>query len=69
MLGWARLILCRYGAHKAAPGEIWNRGYFFTRCTACGADLVRTASGKWHVPRGQKVVWRERKPRGRKPRA
>ena len=31
------------------------------------ADLVRTASGKWHVPKGRKIVWKPKKPRGRAP--
>ena len=60
-------ILCRLGFHRAEPGEVWNRGYYFSRCRACGSDLVRTPSGKWHVPKGQKVVWKPRKPRGRRP--
>ncbi|QAY76219.1 hypothetical protein [Sphingosinicella sp. BN140058] len=63
----ARQIMCRLGHHIAEPGEVWNRGYFFTRCSGCGADLVRTASGKWHVPKGRKVVWKPRKARGRRP--
>ncbi|MFN3388654.1 MAG: hypothetical protein ACK40O_06945 [Allosphingosinicella sp.] len=61
--GW----MCRFGRHSAAPGEVWNRGYFFTRCRRCGVDLVRTASGKWHVPKGRAVVWKKRNPRGRRP--
>ena len=37
------------------------------RCRGCDSDLVRTPSGKWHVPKGQKVVWKPKKPRGRRP--
>ena len=62
------LALCRLGRHKVAPGEVWNRGYYFSRCERCDADLIRTPSGKWHVPPGKKVVWRPRTPRGRTPR-
>ena len=58
-------IFCRLGRHRAAEGEVWNRGYYFSRCRRCGSDLVRTASGRWHVPKGRKVVWKPRKPRGR----
>lgn len=58
-------LLCRFGFHRPAPDEIWNKGWFFTRCRRCGADLVRTPAGKWHVPAGKKVVWRARGQRGR----
>jgi hypothetical protein len=60
-------ILCRLGFHAPAPDAVWNKGFFFTACRRCGADLVRTPSGKWHRPRGRKVVWRPRSPRGRRP--
>jgi cell division protein FtsZ len=63
----AKQFMCRLGRHKAAPDEVWNRGYYFSQCRACGADLVRTASGKWHVPKGRKIVWKPKKPRGRAP--
>jgi hypothetical protein len=59
-------FLCGFGVHRPAAGEVWNRGYWFTRCERCEADLVRTPSGRWHVPKGQKVVWKPRKPRGRR---
>ena len=59
-------FLCGLGVHRPAAGEVWNRGYWVTRCERCEADLVRTPSGRWHVPKGQKVVWRARKPRGRR---
>ena len=62
-----RNLLCRLGFHGPEPGEVWNRGYFFTRCRRCGADLVRTAAGKWHIPKGRKVVWKPKSPRGRRP--
>jgi hypothetical protein len=61
-------LLCRLGMHRAASDEVWNRGYYFTRCVRCEVDLVRTPSGNWHVPKGQKVVWKPKKPRGRRPR-
>ena len=59
-------LLCRLGRHRAGPDPVWNQGYFFSRCTRCAADIVRTPSGRWHVPVGQKVVWKPRKPRGRR---
>lgn len=60
-------LLCRLDFHRAEPGEVWNRGYFFSRCSRCGADLVRTASGRWHVPKGRKIVWKAPNKRGRRP--
>lgn len=35
----------------------WNCGYYFTMCRRCGHDLVRPAYGRWHIPRGYRVVW------------
>jgi hypothetical protein len=60
-------LLCQFGLHSPEPDPVWNRGFWFSRCERCGADLVRTAAGKWHVPKGRKVVWKDRKPRGRRP--
>ena len=60
-------ILCSLGFHRPSPDQVWNKGWYFTSCARCGTDLVRTGSGKWHVPKGQKVVWKPRTPRGRKP--
>jgi len=60
-------VMCSFGLHRPSPDEVWNKGWYFTRCERCGTDLVRTGSGKWHVPRGRKVVWKERTPRGQKP--
>ena len=60
-------IFCSLGFHRAGPDEVWNKGWYFSRCERCGSDLIRTASGKWHVPKGRKVVWRSRSPRGRRP--
>ena len=58
-------LMCRLGLHRPAGGEVWNRGFWFTRCERCDADLVRTAGGRWHVPEGRKIVWKPKKPRGR----
>jgi hypothetical protein len=59
-------LLCRLGLHRPEPDPVWNQGYYFSRCARCGADIVRTPSGRWHVPAGHKVVWKPRKPRGRR---
>lgn len=59
-------ILCSVGLHRPG-GEQWNKGWYFASCERCGSDLVRTGSGRWHVPKGSKVVWRQKTPRGRRP--
>lgn len=56
-------LLCRLGFHRPDADPVWNRGYWFGRCRTCGADLVRTAAGRWHVPEGKKVVWKKRRER------
>lgn len=53
---------CSVGLHRAQPVAHWNHGYYFSRCRRCGADLVRTAYSRWHVPRGHRVVWRATPP-------
>ena len=60
-------LLCRLGFHRPGPDPVWNRGFWFSRCRGCGTDLVRTAGGRWRVPKGRKVVWRPKPPRGRPP--
>ena len=51
--------LCRLGMHKPVASEIWNAGYYFTRCARCDLDMIRRPEGKWHsVPPGHQVVWR-----------
>lgn len=50
-------LLCDLGRHKAGSLAHWNDGYYFSKCRRCGRDLVRTAFGRWTVPRGYRVVW------------
>lgn len=51
-------IRCVAGRHAAAPGEVRNQGFDFSRCRRCGRDMVRT-SNRWRlVPRGFRVVWK-----------
>ena len=53
-------FVCSLGWHAPQKGALWNQGYYFTRCTRCGVDLVRTTFSGWEAPRGQRVVWRNR---------
>jgi outer membrane biosynthesis protein TonB len=50
-------VLCDLGLHRPAPWPRWNLGYYFTKCERCGEDLVRTANGRWQIPRGFRVRW------------
>lgn len=53
---------CELGWHRPEPIARWNDGYYFARCRRCGRDLVRTAYGRWQVPRGFRVVWDPSRP-------
>ena len=55
-------LFCDLGWHKPEPVARWNNGYYFTKCARCGEDLVRTAYGRWHAPRGYRVVWQAQPP-------
>ena len=53
-------ILCRVAGHSPVPSNVWNHGYFFTRCDSCGCEMIGRG-GAWRpVPRGYRVVWRRR---------
>lgn len=54
--------LCELGWHQPSADARWNAGYYFTQCRRCGQDLVRTAYGRWRVPRGYRVVWQTEPP-------
>ena len=58
-------IRCALGLHRARSMPRWNGGYYFSTCTRCGRDLVRTPFEGWHpVPRGFRVVWSPTPPPG-----
>lgn len=51
-------LMCAIGGHEAAPREVYNCGYWFSRCRGCGRDMIR-AGGAWSlVPDGHRVVWK-----------
>ena len=60
-------LLCALGWHKADALALWNDGYYFSNCDRCGQDLIRTAFGRWTVPRGFRVVWSAQPPQVRAP--
>ena len=51
-------LLCRFAGHRPVPSNIWNDGYYFSRCASCGCEMIGR-SGRWQtVPKGYRVVWR-----------
>lgn len=60
-------LLCELGRHKTDALAVWNDGYYFSQCARCGQDLVRTAFGRWTVPRGFRVVWAAQPPQATPP--
>jgi hypothetical protein len=53
-------LSCLLGRHKAVPSDVWNHGYYFSRCSVCDCEMIGRG-GEWNaVPRGYKVVWRPR---------
>lgn len=51
-------MLCLLAGHKPVPSEIWNHGYYFSRCQCCDRELIGRG-GIWRtVPRGYRIVWR-----------
>ena len=54
-------ISCRLGRHRALATERWNDGYYFSRCENCGIDLIRRRERWRPVPKGYRVVWKQRR--------
>ncbi|MDP8913369.1 MAG: SH3 domain-containing protein [Pseudomonadota bacterium] len=58
-------LLCELGWHRPDQLARWNDGYYFSKCSRCGRDLVRTAYGSWQLPKGYRVVWQPKPPETR----
>lgn len=53
-------IKCLLTGHRPVPSDIWNDGYYFTRCACCEREMIGRG-GFWEpVPRGYRVVWKPR---------
>lgn len=51
-------LFCHFGCHVAEPGEVYNSGFYFSRCTRCRQDMIRFG-GAWQlVPKGHFVAWK-----------
>jgi hypothetical protein len=51
-------LLCALGGHEAGAGEVYNGGYYFSRCRRCERDMIRSGAAWQMVPDGHRVVWR-----------
>jgi hypothetical protein len=51
-------LLCALGGHEAGSGEVYNGGYYFSRCRRCQRDMIRSGGAWQMVPDGHRVVWR-----------
>jgi hypothetical protein len=51
-------LLCALGGHEAGPDEVYNGGYYFSRCRRCERDMIRSGAAWQMVPSGHRVVWR-----------
>ena len=62
-------LLCHLGWHRPSATTIENEGRTFSRCVACGADLVKASHGWKTAPKGYKVIWKKPAPAKPKPEA
>jgi len=51
-------LLCALGGHEAGSDEVYNGGYYFSRCRRCERDMIRSGAAWQMVPAGHRVVWR-----------
>ena len=51
-------MLCALGGHEAASDEVYNGGYYFSRCRRCAKDMIRCGAAWQMVPSGHRVVWK-----------
>jgi hypothetical protein len=51
-------ILCAVGGHEAGAAEVYNGGYYFSRCKRCGRDMIRCGAAWQMIPEGHRVVWK-----------
>ena len=51
-------LLCSIGKHETAPSNVWNGGFYFSRCRHCEADMIGQGQGFIPVPKRYQVVWK-----------
>ena len=52
-------LRCIMAGHRAAPGEVRNQGFGFSRCGRCRRDMVRSGRRWRPVPKGFRVAWKK----------
>jgi hypothetical protein len=52
------LLQCMTGRHAAAPEQVENQGFHFSRCRRCRRDLIRSGHRWRAAPKGFRVVWK-----------
>ncbi|MFN3387845.1 MAG: hypothetical protein ACK40O_02870 [Allosphingosinicella sp.] len=58
--GLAGRLLCRLKRHVPEDRQVWNDGFYFSRCVNCRREILRR-SGRWRpIPDGYRVVWKKR---------
>lgn len=56
------ILLCRIGMHRPGADKVFHRGSHWTRCSHCGATLIRQGDRWRSLSRGYRVAWRARVP-------
>lgn len=51
-------ILCRAGRHRARPSSLCNQGLYFSTCSRCDQDMVRSGTRWKRIQPGFRVVWK-----------
>jgi hypothetical protein len=51
-------IRCKMAGHSPQEPGVFNAGLHFTRCSGCGAELIRQQGGRWlPVPQEFRIRW------------
>lgn len=53
-------IKCILGKHEAIPSDVWNNGFYFSRCKGCECEMIRRHKTWRVVPKKMRVVWTPR---------
>ena len=50
-------LLCLLMRHRPVEKQVWNDGFYFSRCSRCGCEILRRGARWRPVPAGYRVVW------------
>lgn len=51
-------MLCRAGLHGARPSTLCNQGIYFSTCSRCDQDMIRSGARWKRIAPGFRVVWK-----------